>query len=248
MGRSLPAARGAARRELEWFNPAVDPQLADAIDALLPQTQCTKCGYAGCRPYAEAIANGSADINQCPPGGIRGVRELARLLDRPEKPLNPANGAEQPRAVAVIDEARCIGCMLCIAACPTDAIVGAPKQMHTVLTRYCTGCELCLPPCPVDCIDMEGVARLALAGNLEAARLELESVPQTADLARARTRFRQFRLAREAEERAERLAGKAHAEIEALDKLPAHHAIERKKATVRAALERARARRAGIKP
>jgi electron transport complex protein RnfB len=230
---------------LWWFNRDVNANLVEAIDELLPQTQCTKCGYAGCRPYAEAIAAGNADINQCPPGGARGVRELARLLDRPEKPLNPANGSEQPRAVAVIDEARCIGCMLCIAACPTDAIVGAPKQMHTVLTRYCTGCELCLPPCPVDCIDIADVAGMALAGNREAALLEQESVPQMAALARSRTRFRQIRLAREAGERAERLASKARTTLDALEKHPGGHDTARKKAAVLAALERARARRMG---
>ena len=136
-------------------------QLIDAIDALLPQTQCTKCGYAGCRPYAEAIAHGDADINQCPPGGNEGIRNLARLLGRAEKSLNPANGSETPRAAALIDEARCIGCTLCIQACPVDAIVGAPKQMHTVLIAACTGCELCVAPCPVDCIEMIPLHELA---------------------------------------------------------------------------------------
>ena len=129
-------------------------ELVERIDALLPQTQCTKCGYPSCRPYAEAIAAGEADINQCPPGGDAGVRKLAALLGREAKPLNPRNGVEQPRRVAVIDEARCIGCTLCIQACPVDAIVGASKLMHTVVTELCSGCDLCVPPCPVDCIEM----------------------------------------------------------------------------------------------
>jgi len=130
-----------------------DP-VVDQIDALLPQTQCAQCGFPGCRPYAQAIADGEADINQCPPGGEAGIRALAELLGREAKPLNPDNGAEQPRRVAVIDEPACIGCTLCIQACPVDAIVGAPKLMHTVIAAQCTGCDLCLPPCPVDCIEM----------------------------------------------------------------------------------------------
>ncbi|HHH35608.1 MAG TPA: electron transport complex subunit RsxB [Gammaproteobacteria bacterium] len=135
------------------FKVEGDP-LADKIDALLPQTQCGQCGYPGCRPYAEAIAKGEADINQCPPGGETTIVALADLLDRDPKPLNPENGAEKPKMVAVIDEQRCIGCTLCIQACPVDAILGAAKHMHTVIASECTGCELCLPPCPVDCIDM----------------------------------------------------------------------------------------------
>ena len=133
------------------------PKVAD-IDALLPQTQCTKCGYPGCRPYAEAISSGTADINQCPPGGESGIRALAILLGRPYIPLNPANGVETPRRVAVIDEQSCIGCTLCIQVCPVDAIVGSAKYMHTVITDHCTGCNLCLPPCPVDCITMAPMA------------------------------------------------------------------------------------------
>lgn len=126
--------------------------LATRIDALLPQTQCGQCNFAGCRPYAEAIARGDADINQCPPGGDAGIRALAQLLGREIKPLNPAHGTQKPRVVALIDEAVCIGCTKCIQACPVDAIVGAAKLMHTVIADECTGCELCLPPCPVDCI------------------------------------------------------------------------------------------------
>ena len=163
----------------------MNSELVNAIDALLPQTQCTKCGYQGCRPYAEALAHGDADINQCPPGGAAGVRKLARLLGRDEKPLNPSNGTETPRAAAAIDESRCIGCMLCIEACPVDAIVGAAKRMHTVLTESCTGCELCLPPCPVDCIDMVELDTLAQRGNRHAAVLAAQSVEGMAALATA---------------------------------------------------------------
>ena len=162
--------------------------LARRIDALLPQTQCTKCGYDGCRPYAEAIAAGEADINQCPPGGDEGVASLARLLDRAAKPLNPANGPYRPPQVALIDEATCIGCTKCIRACPVDAIVGASQRMHTVIASWCTGCELCLPPCPVDCIELVGVPRLP-----------------PANLSRERHERRGKRLEREAREHAERL-------------------------------------------
>ena len=134
-----------------------DP-LVDQIDAILPQTQCGQCNYPGCRPYAEAIANGEAEINQCPPGGEAGIQALASLLDREVIPLNADNGAEKPKSVAVIREDICIGCTLCIQACPVDAILGAAKQMHTVIEKECTGCELCLEPCPVDCIDMVPLA------------------------------------------------------------------------------------------
>ena len=127
-------------------------ELAQRIDALLPQTQCRQCGYPGCRPYAQAIATGRARINQCPPGGDEGARELAALLGVAYQPVDPKYGAAKPPAVAAIDETLCIGCTLCIEACPVDAIVGASKLMHTVIARACTGCELCLPPCPVDCI------------------------------------------------------------------------------------------------
>jgi electron transport complex protein RnfB len=128
--------------------------LVDAIDALLPQTQCTRCGYAGCRPYAVAVAKGEADINQCPPGSDATIRALAAALGREYRPLNPAHGVETRPLVAVIDEERCIGCAKCLPACPVDAIVGAQHFMHTVVSAQCTGCELCLPPCPVDCIEM----------------------------------------------------------------------------------------------
>jgi electron transport complex protein RnfB len=128
--------------------------LVDRIDGLLPQTQCRRCRYPACRPYAQAIARGEADINRCPPGGDAGIRALAKLLARPVLPLDPDCGVESPRVVALIREAECIGCTKCIQACPVDAIVGGPKLMHTVIAEHCTGCELCLPPCPVDCIDL----------------------------------------------------------------------------------------------
>ena len=131
------------------------PSLAARIDALLPQTQCTRCGYAGCRPYAAAVASGAAEINQCPPGGNATILALAAILERPAKALNPAHGVESPPRVAWIDESRCIGCARCLAPCPVDAIVGAAKYVHTVLADRCTGCELCLPPCPVDCIELK---------------------------------------------------------------------------------------------
>ncbi len=127
---------------------------AACIEALLPQTQCTRCGYPGCRPYALAIASGEAPINQCPPGGSATIEALAELLGREYLPLNPANGVESPPTVAWIDEERCIGCARCLPPCPVDAIVGASKYLHTVLAERCTGCELCLAPCPVDCIEM----------------------------------------------------------------------------------------------
>jgi len=132
--------------------------MVEKIDAVLPQTQCGQCGYAGCKPYAEAIAAGEAEINLCPPGGPNGVAALADLLGRDPPPLNADDGLEKPKLVAVIDEQSCIGCTLCIQACPVDAILGAAKHMHTVIARECTGCELCLAPCPVDCIHMTPVA------------------------------------------------------------------------------------------
>ncbi|WP_297529292.1 electron transport complex subunit RsxB [Thiohalobacter sp.] len=135
------------------FHVESDP-IVDQIDAILPQTQCGQCGYPGCRPYAEAIARGEADINQCPPGGEAGIRALADLLGRDYKPLNEEHGEHKGKRVAIIHEELCIGCTLCIQACPVDAILGAAKHMHTVIESECTGCELCVDPCPVDCIEM----------------------------------------------------------------------------------------------
>jgi Na+-translocating ferredoxin:NAD+ oxidoreductase subunit B len=171
------------------MNP--DPVLVERIDALLPQTQCGQCGYDGCQPYAAAIADGAAKINRCPPGGNRLIETLSGLLALPVIALDPQAGAERPRTLAVIDEANCIGCTLCIQACPVDAIVGAAKQMHTVLAGWCTGCELCVPPCPVDCI--------ALPPHPEP-----EISRDFALLSRQRYRSRTARLQRIKSERAER--------------------------------------------
>ncbi|HLY52538.1 MAG TPA: RnfABCDGE type electron transport complex subunit B [Steroidobacteraceae bacterium] len=163
---------------------------AEDIDALLPQTQCTRCGYPGCRPYAEAIAAGGAEINQCPPGGAATIGALAALLARAPLPLNPANGIAGPELVAQIDEEACIGCARCLPPCPVDAIVGAPRQMHTVVLALCTGCELCVAPCPVDCIAM--VPRATLA--------ESPPAPAPSDN-RARFAAHEARHAREAAQR-----------------------------------------------
>ncbi|GAB4179838.1 MAG: electron transport complex subunit RsxB [Wenzhouxiangellaceae bacterium] len=143
------ALLGLARRYSDGSS-----QLVEQIDAQLPQTQCGQCGYPGCRPYAQAIAEGRAPINQCPPGGDDTIRALADLLGIEPEPLDTTRGTHKGPIVALIDEQRCIGCTLCIQACPVDAIIGGPKLMHTVLEADCTGCELCLPPCPVDCIEM----------------------------------------------------------------------------------------------
>ncbi|NHZ39937.1 electron transport complex subunit RsxB [Massilia sp. CCM 8693] len=216
---------------------AVTKTLADHIEDLLPQTQCTKCGYAACRPYAQAIAEGTADINQCPPGGIEGVARLAALLGRKVIPINPANGIERARPVAFIDEALCIGCTLCIQACPVDAIMGAAKQMHTILPSLCTGCDLCVAPCPVDCISMMPVTgeRTGWAAWSQ----------EQADSARERHDFRTARLQREREENDARLAAKAVAKMQEVTaqvtNTPEEIAEkERKRAIIAAAMERAR--------
>jgi electron transport complex protein RnfB len=218
--------------------------LADQIEDLLPQTQCTKCGYAACRPYAEAIASGEAQINQCPPGGIEGVRRLAALTGRAVIPINPANGLERPRPVAFIDEQLCIGCTLCIQACPVDAILGSAKQMHTILPSLCTGCDLCVAPCPVDCITMTPVTSETgwAAWSQEAA-----------DAARARHDLRTERLKREREENDARLAAKAVEKMRAVTAEAANTPEElaekeRKRAIIAAAMERARLRAAAPAP
>ena len=195
--------------------------LVAAIDAILPQTQCTKCGYEGCRPYAEAMAAGDADINRCPPGGEAGIQQLARFLGRPYKPLDPANGVEKRRAVAIIDTEQCIDCTLCIRACPVDAIIGASKQLHTVVTSLCSGCELCVAPCPVDCIVM-----VPAVGEDER-----WDQPRR-DAARERHDARRARLARERESRVARLAERSMSPDDA----------EGKRSTVLAAVLRAKAK------
>lgn len=223
----------------------VSVPLADQIENLLPQTQCTKCGYPACRPYAEAVANGEASYNQCPPGGAAGVARLATLLGKPVIPLNPANGAERPRPVALIDEALCIGCTLCIQACPVDAIVGAAKQMHTVVPSLCTGCDLCVAPCPVDCIAMIDVTAPLTGWDAWS--------QQQADDARERHDFHVMRIKREKEENDARLAAKATAKLQALEAEAAANPEElaeqaRKKAIVQAAIERARLKKEQMAP
>jgi electron transport complex protein RnfB len=211
--------------------------LADRIEDLLPQTQCTKCGYPACRPYAEAIAAGNASYNQCPPGGAEGIARIAELLGKPVIPINPVHGLERERPVAVIDESACIGCTLCIQACPVDAIVGAAKQMHTVIASLCTGCDLCVPPCPVDCIDMQAATpgRTGWAAWSQA----------DADAARARHDARTSRLQREKQENDARLAAKALAKLAEVDASNAQTDAERaekerKRTIIQAAIERSR--------
>jgi Na+-translocating ferredoxin:NAD+ oxidoreductase subunit B len=208
------------------------------LHAALPQTQCTRCGYPDCAGYAEAMAAGEADINQCPPGGREGITRLAALTGRPVIPLNPQNGIEGPRRMAVIDEDWCIGCTLCLDACPTDAILGGNKRMHTVIEPYCTGCELCVPVCPVDCIGLEDVTADRTGWNAWSAAQAEEAL--------ARYESRKARTARAATEHAERMEQKARAKLADLPALT-HGAegaeLARKKAVIEAALARARARR-----
>jgi Na+-translocating ferredoxin:NAD+ oxidoreductase subunit B len=198
--------------------------LAERIDAALPQTQCTRCGYAACRPYADALAAGLSAINRCPPGGETVIVALAALTGRPAKPLDPECGEPAPLLVAVIDETKCIGCTLCIDACPVDAILGAQKRMHAVLPSLCSGCALCVAPCPVDCIALRPAGR---SWNDD-------------DAAAARTRH----VARAARlQRNERIAKRT-----ATAKAGADDAAARRKAAVSAALARARARRGMAAP
>jgi electron transport complex protein RnfB len=211
--------------------------LADQIEDLLPQTQCTKCGYPACRPYAEAIAEGSANYNQCPPGGAEGIARLASLLGKTVITLNPLNGVERERPVAYIDEAACIGCTLCIQACPVDAIAGAAKQMHTVIPELCTGCDLCVAPCPVDCIAMIPITENKTGWQAWSA--------DQADAARQRFHQRELRLRVEKEEQDARLAAKAAAKLKEVNDETALSAEElaeknRKRAIIQAAIERAR--------
>ncbi|HXZ09661.1 MAG TPA: electron transport complex subunit RsxB [Paraburkholderia sp.] len=233
--------------------------LADRIEDLLPQTQCTKCGYPGCRPYAEAIARGEAGYNQCPPGGVEGVARLAGLLGKPVIPLNPDNGVERARPVAVIDESLCIGCTLCLQACPVDAIVGAPKQMHTTLEQLCTGCDLCVAPCPVDCIAMVPVTA-ALTGWDAWSQEQADAARERYEQRNARlTREREAAEARAAARRAASAAGVTEAAGAAAtttatpaagtataDAATADDPEAKKRAIIQAALERARQKKEAL--
>ena len=212
--------------------------LAQEIDAALPQTQCTRCGYPDCRAYAQAIASAQAAINQCPPGGQEGIARLAAITGQAEQPLSPAHGVQAPRAVAVIDEDWCIGCTLCQPVCPTDAIVGGNKLMHTVIERHCTGCELCIPVCPVDCIRMEAVTEQSGWAAWS---------PEQAEHARQRYAVHRLRLTARAEQNAQRLMNEARdklSDIAGHSRITDPQELERKKAVVAAALERAQAKRA----
>jgi electron transport complex protein RnfB len=226
--------------------------LADRIEDLLPQTQCTKCGYQGCRPYAEAIARGEANYNQCPPGGAVGVERLARLLGKPVIPLNPDNGVERARPVAVIDESLCIGCTLCMQACPVDAIAGAPKQMHTIVGKLCTGCDLCVAPCPVDCIAIVPVTD-ELTGWAAWSQEQADTARQRYE--RRNARLTREREAAEARAAARRAAAGVSAEAGAPATLaagtsavssPADDPEAKKRAIIQAALERARKKKEAL--
>jgi Na+-translocating ferredoxin:NAD+ oxidoreductase subunit B len=233
---AAPFHRPLASPRNTLVTATVSKTLAERIEDLLPQTQCTKCGYPACRPYAHAIAAGEANYNQCPPGGEEGIERLAALLGKPLIPLDTTHGEERPRPVAVIDENVCIGCTLCMQACPVDAIAGAAKQMHTVIAELCTGCDLCVPPCPVDCIDM-----IPVTGDRTG--WDAWSQPQ-ADVARARHDRRIARDQREHEEAEARAAARAAA----VSKTPAPEeakpaeddAEAKKRAIIQAAMERAR--------
>jgi electron transport complex protein RnfB len=210
----------------------------EALDAALPQTQCTRCGYPDCHAYAQALAQEEADINRCPPGGAQGIVRLAALTGRPVRPLDPAHGVEAPRRLAVIDEDWCIGCTLCIKACPVDCIVGASKQMHTVIDALCTGCDLCLPVCPVDCISMVEISATRTGWDAWS--------PQQADEARQRYAFHKLRNERDKRENDERLAAKAQAKLADLQgqsQITDPQLLERKRAVIEAAIARAKAAR-----
>jgi electron transport complex protein RnfB len=218
--------------------PASSAALADRLDAALPQTQCTRCGYPDCRSYAQAMAQGEAEINRCPPGGAEGIVRLAQISGRPVLPLDLSRGAEVPRALAVIDEAWCIGCTLCIKACPVDCILGASKLMHTVIDHQCTGCELCVPVCPVDCIAMVPVTPGQTGW-------QAWTTPQ-ADEARERYEWHRERTVRDLAEHDARLAAKAQYKLDHLaaeSRLTEPAALEAKRAVIEAALARARALR-----
>ena len=215
--------------------------LVTQILAALPQTQCTRCGYPDCAAYAQAIAQGTAGINQCPPGGEQGIEWLAALTGQPVVALSPAHGTEGPRTVAFIDENWCIGCTLCIKACPTDAILGGNKLMHTVIEACCTGCELCIPVCPVDCIELENVTGSA-TGWAAWSR-------PAADLARSRYEFNSYRRKRDEGENAKRLEEKAQMKLADLSRHSQHTdplVLDKKRSVIEAALARARAKRDAV--
>jgi Na+-translocating ferredoxin:NAD+ oxidoreductase subunit B len=217
--------------------------LAERLNAALPQTQCTRCGYPDCRSYAQAVADRDAGINQCPPGGAEGVARLAAITGRAALPLNPNNGVEGPRRMVFIDEAWCIGCTLCIKACPVDCIIGAPKRMHTVIEELCTGCELCIPACPVDCIELEDATPGQTGWAAWSATL--------ADQARERYAFHNFRVERAQQETQQRLARRAEAklaDLPAASTLTDPGELDKKRAVIEAALARSRARAAHNKP
>lgn len=221
-------------RAPETQNPTALAELAARIDAALPQTQCTRCGYPDCAAYAQAIAEGAAPINQCPPGGTEGVARLAAITGHPAIPLNVEHGVEGPRAVAIIDEAWCIGCTLCIKACPTDAIVGSNKMMHTVIEPYCTGCELCIPACPVDCIELANVSGTATGWAAWSAPLAQQ----------ARQRYQTHRVRVPLEDPEEALANATPAANANADVETKPDAAAARQAAIAAAMERARQRRA----
>jgi electron transport complex protein RnfB len=213
------------------------PSLAERIDAALPQTQCTRCSYPDCRAYAQAIADGDAPINQCPPGGAEGIARLAAVTGHAIVPMSAAHGHEGPRKVMFIDEAWCIGCTLCIKACPVDCIVGAPKVMHTIIEDLCTGCELCLPVCPVDCIAVE---------DATPGRSGWQAWSDT-QATQARTRYaaHKARVQRETAENDARLSAKAQAKLSdlaAASTLTDPVLLDRKRAAIDAAMQRARER------
>lgn len=215
--------------------------LVARIHNALPQTQCTRCDYPDCLSYAQAIASGDAAINQCPPGGAEGVERLAAITGQAISPLNEANGFEGPVTVAIIDEAWCIGCTLCIKACPVDAIVGTNKAMHTVIETDCTGCELCIPACPVDCISLDSVSGDATGWQAWS--------QQQADTALRRYTQRGARLAREQTEHDDRLEAKAKlklADVAAASQHTNAAVLDNKRAVIEAALARAAAKRAGL--
>ena len=222
--------------------PLSGPALA--VHRVLPQTQCQRCGYPDCAGYAQAVVDGSADINQCPPGGEDGIRRIAQALGQPQRaegmPLNAEFGQEGPMTVAVIDENWCIGCTLCIKACPTDAILGSNKRMHTVIEPFCTGCDLCVLACPVDCIAMEPISGTRTGWEAWSAAL--------AEQALQRYTFHQFQVARAEQENAERLEDKARHKLEHLEEQSQHTdpvVLDKKRAIIAAALAKAKARREG---